>query len=258
MVRLSGYMKRIFSSICMAGILPLMSASLAQPTPTATPSPSRAVSSANASRPETKRMDIDFPGGDPKKLLDAIDKASNPRPNVIIHPEAAHVNIPAFSLRDVTPGQVFTALNTLNQTGDAPFWQAVVNQDGEIWTLMPSPRPAQLIDPSTGLPIGQGQPKPARSQSRQCRVFNLTPVLDDYTVEDVTTAVKGAWELMEVREEPAIKYHKDTKLLIAFGEPNELALINQVISELSNNVRIKQAMAAKTAEANKPAEPKKQ
>jgi hypothetical protein len=208
-------------------------------------------------------MDIDFPGGDPKKLLEAIEHASSEKPNVIIHPDAARINIPAFSLRDVTAGQVFTALNLLNQAGDAPTWQPVINEDGEIWTLMPSlQRQPQVIDPNTGLPVNQGQPaKPPRSQNRQCRVFNLTPVLDDYTVEDVTTAVKGAWELMNVQEEPAIKYHKDTKLLIAFGEPSELALINQVISELSNNVRIKQAMAAKTAEATKPAEqqqPKKQ
>ena len=212
-------------------------------------------------------MELNFPGGDPQKLIAAIKEASGAKPNVIIHPEAAHVNFPPFSLRDVTPGQVFTALNMLNQTGDGPLWQPVINQDGEIWTLMPPPKPLQTVDPLTGLPVGQNQNsfqtrlnQITRARDRQCRVFNLTPVLDDYTVEDVTTAVKGAWELMNVQEEPAIKYHKDTKLLIAFGEPNELALINQVISELSNNVRIKQAMAGKTAEATKPAEqqPKKQ
>jgi hypothetical protein len=254
-------MKRIFSSICAASLLSMAPILFAQnPSLPAAASPN--FGGGGASRPEPIRMDIDFTGGDPKKLIFAMEEASHTRPNVIIHPEAANIKIPAFSLRNVTAGQVFTALNMLNQTGDGGLWQPVINEAGEIWTLMPPPRQLipPIIDPSTGLPVGQNQPaKPARSQSRQCRVFNLTPVLDDYTVEDVTTAVKGAWELMNVQEEPVIKYHKDTKLLIAFGEPNELALINQVISELSNNVRIKQALAAKTSEAPKtePQQPKK-
>jgi hypothetical protein len=215
---------------------------------------------APAKRSEEARMEIEFKGGKPEALLAEME-AFGRKPNVIIHPEARNISIPPFSLRGVTPGQIFNALNML-EPGQGPVWQSVVNEDGEIWTLMPPPRMPQAIDPTTGMPIQPGQPaKPQRSMSKQCRVYNLTPVLEEYTVEDLTTAIKGAWELMNVTEEPAIKYHKDTKLLIVFGEQNELYIVDQVISELRSNIRSKQT-GSKTADATKPelpqSQPKKQ
>jgi hypothetical protein len=212
----------------------------------------------NAKRSEEPRIEIEFKGGKPEDLLAAMEKVSGYKPNVIIHPEARSVVIPSFSLHGVTPSQVFNALNMLDP-GEGAVWQSVESEGGEIWTLMPPPRAAQAIDPLTGLPtqmpiqyqFGQAA---KRAVNKQCRVYNLTPVLDDYTVEDVTTAVKGAWELMNITEEPPIKYHKDTKLLIVFGDPSELGVVQQVITELSTNVRMKQA-SAKTGEAAKSDQP---
>jgi hypothetical protein len=212
-----------------------------------------------ARRVEEGRMEIEFKGGKPEALLAEMESFGH-KPNVIIHPEARNISIPPFSLRGVTPSQIFNALNML-EPGQGPVWQSVINEDGEIWTLMPPPRMPQAIDPLTGLPIQPDQPaKPLRSKNKQCRVYNLTPVLEEYTVEDLTTAIKGAWELMNVTEEPAIKYHKDTKLLIVFGEQNELYIVDQVINELRSNIRSKQTVA-KTADPTKPdqtQQPKKQ
>src|SRR6185436_21045190 len=99
------------------------------------------------------------------------------------------------------------------------------------------------------------------SPSRTVRVFNLRGVLDEYTIEDVTTAIKGAWDLMNSGEEPTVKYHKDTKLLIVVGTPNQLAVVSQVITELSTNIRLKQkSTVAKSSDPAKQEsqQPKKQ
>jgi hypothetical protein len=237
-------------------------------TPPATPAAGILPGGGRAEQPTAKRADeprigINFHGGKPDDLLAVIEKeAGDQKPNVIIHPDARNVVIPAFSLRGVTPSQIFIALNML-EPGQSAVWQPVVSDDGEIWTLMPPPRNTG-IDPLTGLPtqpgqLGQfGQPvRRQRAMNKQCRVFNLTPVLDGYTVEDVTTAIKAAWELMGLEQEPTIKYHKDTKLLIVFGDPEELNIVTQVNQELSNNIRTKQA-AAKASDPAKPDQPQAQ
>src|SRR3954469_3927231 len=148
-------------------------------------------------RREPMRMKLDFMGGSPQKLIsDMTEALGGTRPNVIIHPEAAKIEIPPFSLRDVTLNQVFTALNMLGEPGQSPIWMPVNTQDGELWTLMPPRRQNNGIDPQPGMPVGNQPATRTPTSSRNCRVYNLTPVLDDYTVEDVTTAIKGAWELM--------------------------------------------------------------
>jgi hypothetical protein len=258
-------MKRIFYPICAAGFL-MISAPLGAQTsvPAATspvPPAGPPGQPAQAARPQPVRMQIDFKGGQPDDLIAAMKSASGAQPNVIIHQDAARTLIPAFSLRDVTASQVFTALNMIGEAGESPTWQPVNTQDGEIWTLMPARRQATAIDPLTGLPTGQPgilgrQPVP----TRQARVFNLTPVLDDYSVEDATTAMKGAWELMNSAEDPTVKYHKDTKLLIVMGDPNQLSVVSEVLNQLQQNIFAKQRAAAgkAAAESAKQEQPKKQ
>jgi hypothetical protein len=186
-------------------------------------------------RPEWTRMNIDFAGGTPAELLAAIKKISNQTPNVLIHPDAATVTIPAFKLRDVSPAQIFVALNSLSEP---PFtngyWKAAPLPDGEIWTLT---RPRT----TPGLPF----------QSKNCKILNLTQVLGDYSVDDVTTAMKGAWELLNSGETPVVKFHKDTKLLMVVGDDRQLNVANEVLRELTTNVQLKRRDAiAKQTEQN--------
>jgi hypothetical protein len=142
----------------------------------------------------------------------------------------------------VTASQVFGALNMLGEPKRTGVWQIVNNADGEIWTVMPSPKTVG-IDPTTGLPMGGFAGYAPKSPTRAARVFNLTPVLEDYSIEDVTTAIKGAWDLLNPESEPAMKFHKDTKLLILVGEPNELAAVTEVVRELTRNVEYKKQAA---------------
>ena len=195
-------------------------------------------------QPEWVRMNIDFAGGEPADLLAAIKKASNQTPNVLIHPDARNVTIPPFKLRDVSAAQIFIALNTLSEP---PFtngyWKAAPLPDGEIWTLTRPHTASQKIDPTTGIPV----------TLKNCKVLNLTMVLGDYSVDDVTTAMKGAWDLLNSSETPVVKFHKDTKLLMIVGDDRQLMVANDVLRELSTNVQLKRREAiAKQVDQNSP------
>lgn len=69
-------------------------------------------------------------------------------------------------------------------------------------------------------------------QSRTVRFFQLGPYLDKYKVEDITTAVRSAWELLGDTNQAQMKFHKETKMLIAVGETNQLNTIQAVLREL--------------------------
>ena len=42
----------------------------------------------------------------------------------------------------------------------------------------------------------------------------------------ITTAMETGWKMLGDKDTPTINYHKDTKLLIAVGEPNRLETID--------------------------------
>jgi hypothetical protein len=227
-------MKHLLILIAAAGALFATANTFAQQpevTPGAAPSASPPAKATNApQRPEWMRMNIDFAGGSPAELLAAIKKVSNQTPNVLIHPDAATVTIPAFKLRDVSSAQIFIALNALSEP---PFtngyWKAAPLPDGEIWTLTRPHAYGPKIDPTTGFPVA----------SKNCKILNLTLVLGDYSVDDVTTAMKGAWELLNSGETPVVKFHKDTKLLMIVGDDRQLNVANEVLRELTTNVELK-------------------
>jgi hypothetical protein len=197
------------------------------------------------------RFDLNFPGGEPANLIEAIEKASKQRPNVVIHPECAALTIPGFRLRDVSAYQVFTTLNTLNQgTSDSGYWQRVNMEDAEIWTLLPQNKSGGgQFTGGFPIPISAPRPQPI------CKIFNLGPYLDKYTVEDITTSVQGAWDLMKLENIPSIKYHKDTKLLIVVGFVNELNVVADVLHQLDSNLESKEKSAKIPADSNKDAKP---
>jgi hypothetical protein len=248
-------MKRIYILVTVSGLLwsaPILFSQ--QPDAgTATPSPKSAPSAAPSSRPEAARMDIDFGGGSPADLLEAIHKASGQLPNVIMQSDAAKVRIPPFKLRGVSAAQIFVGLNTMSENPSVNgYWKAAPFSDGEIWTLvMPQMSPV-AFDPTTGKPIG---PTVDYGIQKNCKVLNLTMVLTDYSVDDVTTAMKGAWDLLGSKEAPTLKFHTDTKLLIIVGDDQQINVANDVLRELMMNVEMKRhaAMQAKDkAEGKKP------
>ena len=76
--------------------------------------------------------------------------------------------------------------------------------------------------------------KPAElSPPKECRFYSLAPYLDrGMTVDDITTAIKTGAKMLGEGQEPAISFHKDTKLLIAVGESGKLQIIDAVLKAL--------------------------
>src|SRR5262249_17751536 len=67
-----------------------------------------------------------------------------------------------------------------------------------------------------------------------CRFYSLAPYLGGgFNVDDITTAIESGWQLMGDKSPATIRFHKDTKLLIAVGEPSKLETIDAVLRALS-------------------------
>ena len=74
---------------------------------------------------------------------------------------------------------------------------------------------------------------PSDPLQKVCQFYSLSPYLDrGFTVDDITTAIQIGWKMAGVTPTPELNYHKETKLLIAFGEPNKLKTIDNVLQTL--------------------------
>ncbi len=74
---------------------------------------------------------------------------------------------------------------------------------------------------------------PTLVENKACRFYSLTPYLDSgLSVDDITTAIQSGWKMLGEKETPTISFHKETKLLIAVGEPGKLEIIDSVLQAL--------------------------
>jgi hypothetical protein len=153
--------------------------------------------------------------------------------NVLINKEDENIELPPLIMNDVYLPQLFTALEAASrkvvavsnpgsgsysqfQTGYG-FKSADNMSDSSVWYF-------HADKPS--LP-------PVVSTQKTCQFYSLSPYLDrGFTVDDITTAIQTGWKMAGVTPTPELNYHKETKLLIAFGEPNQLQTIEQVLQTL--------------------------
>jgi hypothetical protein len=132
----------------------------------------------------------------------------------------------------------------------------------------PVPGPTGDVDPRTGAPIAPAGPKmvgyrfeplrtgnnpnvawilrsdlplagPAESgslisesPSAITEYFALSRYLTKYRVEDIITAVRAGWEMRGLPQQPRLKFHEETKLLIAVGQPDDVRSVHQVLEQL--------------------------
>lgn len=244
--------------LLLAGVLALLPAfAQSPPPPTAPPTltppasvenfnsrlQSLMTKAAGAPEPVLTKFSLDFLGGSPKQLVAAIEKAMGKPLNAIIPPEYADTKLPPLKMSNVDVRQLFQALELTSQkvesfrtgttyTGgfqSTPAYQQTRTSygfrtqgplsDESIWYFYVE-KPAL---PTEFMP-------PAR---RVCRYFSLTPYLESgQTVEDITTAIQTGWKMLGDKETPTISFHKETKLLIAVGEPEKLETIDAVLNAL--------------------------
>lgn len=208
--------------------------------------------SAPPRHPGFSSFNINFLGGPPAKLVQMITNQIRKPVNVIIPPEHSYTELPPLNLNGVTVPQLFEALGEASrrtvtyvtgsismpggyqqyQRGTTGFgfkttgplredsiWYFFVENSGE------PPKPPPAFEPK----------KPT-----VCRFFQLGPYLEGGTkVEDITTALETAWKMMgatTAAPAPEIKFHQDTKLLIAVGQPDRLLLIDEVLEKLPDGL----------------------
>ncbi len=188
------------------------------------------------------RFDLDFPGGTPGALAEAIQKASGKPLNVIIPTEFRDTQLPAMKMKAVTVPELFQALQlasvrtepfvtgtTMNAAGNrinSVTYQSTgygfrapptTDPENPVWYFyVARPGAATLIEPPPKI----------------CRFYWLGDYLKTYTIDDITTAIQTGWKMLSDASPPNINFHKDTKLLIAVGEADKLKVIDAVLAEL--------------------------
>jgi hypothetical protein len=181
---------------------------------------------------ELPKFDLDFAGGTPAQLVDAIQARIGVL-NAIVPSEYRNEQLPPLKMRDVTVKQLFEALE------------------------MASQKTSQVLDPSTGrhqyvtATVGFRANTPIRpetvwyfyaqrphqtTQQKIVRYFQLTPYLAKLKVDDITTAIQAGWKMLGETDTPELNYHEDTKLLIAVGEISKLNIIDSVLQELGKGM----------------------
>ncbi len=195
--------------------------------------------------PVLTKFNLDFPGGTPKQLVAAIEKAMGKPLNAIIPPEHADAKLPPLKMSNVDVQQLFRALELTSQKTEAYV-------TGTYYGGGPGGGPSssyQQVRTSYGFrtqgPISDESiwyfyvekpslpPVQSPTPPKVCRYFSLTPYLEGgQSVEDITTAIQTGWKMLGDKETPAISFHKETKLLIAVGESEKLETIDAVLKAL--------------------------
>jgi hypothetical protein len=157
------------------------------------------------------KFDLDFPGGSPNELVAAIQKAMGRPLNAIVPSDFAGQQLPPLKMKGVDIAQLFQALEQANQTNSAIFGFKTIGtvSDDSVWYFY------------------------FRGASKTSKFYLLTPYLDrGLTVDDITTAIQTGWKMAGISPTPALSFHKETKLLIAVGDPYQLQTIDQVLGAL--------------------------
>lgn len=211
---------------------------------------------------ELTRFDLDFPGGTPRQLVSAIQSAMGRPLNAVVPDEFADTKLPALKMNSVNVAQLFQALEqsshrsqavTTGRTGPAGY------SSYQIANVMYGFRagPGELTDDTIWcFYLEKPALPPAFQADKVCRFYSLAPYLERHlTVDDITTAIETGWKMLGDTAPPTISFHKDTKLLIAVGEPSKLETIDAVLKALDVPSQPKTAPAASSpapAEKSKP------
>jgi len=181
---------------------------------------------------QLSRFTLDFPGGTPKELVAAIEKAMGKPLNAIVPDEFAEIRLPALKMTGVDVSQLFAALRLASQKSEIVKPSSYGGGYSVYPTTYGFKTEGKLSDDSIWCFYAERpvMPPPAPDV---CRFYSLTPYLDrGATVDDITTAIETGWKMLGDTSPPKISFHKDTKLLIAVGEPSKLETIDAVLKAL--------------------------
>ncbi len=183
------------------------------------------------------RFDLDFAGGTPQELVDAI-RAQIGTLNAIIPEKDRAERIPAFNVKGANVAELFRALQSASQqthsyqTGFVDYGGNGNNRRAALqWnTVVSGFQTVGAVTPEAVWYYSANSP-PSLDVT-VCRFYQLAPYLGSYKVDDITTAIQAGWKMLGDKDTPKLNYHEDTKLLIAVGTQAKLEMIDAVLSEL--------------------------
>jgi hypothetical protein len=189
--------------------------------------------------PALTKFNLDFPGGTPAELITAIEKAMGKPLNAIIPDEFANEQLPPLKMSNVDVPRLFQALKLASVKGVQYVTSTGFGGGGfgvgSAWSTYMSGYGFKTEDPKTDDSVWyffEDKP-PQLSPEKTCRFYQLSPYLDrGLTVDDITTAIQTGWKMEGETSPPEISFHKETKLLIAVGEPGKLEVIDNVLKAL--------------------------
>ena len=187
------------------------------------------------------RFDLDFPGGQPRQLVAAIEKAMGRPLNAIVPDDLADTALPPLKMKDVDLVQLFDALQATSQKQEAyttgtgsrggygsSFASYQFFNSGYGFRTKGTPS-----DDSIWYFFVEKPPVLPASAAKVCNFYALAPYIEGgVSVDDITTAIQTGWKLLGEANPPTISFHKDTKLLIAVGEPGKLETVDAVLKAL--------------------------
>lgn len=180
----------------------------------------------NVERPnDSTLVTLNFPGGTLEEFVQALETASEGPVNLVM-PGYGNVPVPAIRVTQVNLAQVFGAIT--NADPRIRFQPASRDTSSTVWAV-------QLAD--------------HRTTQQIARSFSVERLLEKYSINDITTAIKTAWDMMreadgaslpsssrywiEVAPPPELRFHQETQLLIIRGTPDDLNQATNVIEQLS-------------------------
>ena len=190
---------------------------------------------AATNQPVLTKFNLDFPGGTPAQLVKAIQKATGKPLNAIIPTEDADIQLPPLKMNDVVTPQLFAALEAASRKTVAVQNGMYGNSYSQFTTGYGFKTADGPISDTSVWYFHAEKPNlpPVISSEKVCRFFSLAPFLNrGFTVDDITTAIQTGWKMQGDASAAELNYHKETKLLIAFGEPSRLQTIQNVLDSL--------------------------
>jgi hypothetical protein len=178
---------------------------------------------------ELNRFDLDFPGGTAHELAKAIQKQPAKRPggdvgpnplNLIVASDSMSALLPPIRVENVTVADLFEALGKISSRKNERVYTFSCQgfpHNSSVWTFS-----SPVVDT-----------RATENPQSECRFYELAPYLETYKVEDITTVVETAWKMLGETSMPRMEFHKETKLLIVVGRPNQLQVIDDALSQLA-------------------------
>ena len=157
---------------------------------------------------------VDFSGGTLNELMNEIIEDDGFVPNVIISDDAGNVKIPPIHFEDVALKDFMVALSCL----DLPLKFEAIS--GDVWSVRALHSSGEVHVHSIRGLLGLG-----------LRDSNNSVY---FAVDDIATAIQTAWDMKPSLDNPNIKVHLETSLLMIQGDDERQEIAAQVIKQLSS------------------------